>query len=362
MAQSAPGASGAEAADAETEQAVMEDDLDAPPLPQSTGTADDHVAPPTNRDPILLKTVPTEYPKEFAGSGLNAEVVVTLLVDRLGRASHVRVEGSPDPAFTASALEALGQFEFLPALKGGKITNAPLRLTLQVNEDLGDRTLVDYEGGRIELMATSVAAKVETPARRLFGPRPAYPIEMLAAAKSGEVIVEFHISEDGRPRGLRIVEATFIEFSHAVQGAIALWKFSPAQNRGRPITSGLRYRISFQADEIPESTRAMAKRLLAGDHSDIVAAREIDRQPQVTSQIEPMAPPRESAAERTRVRRANVVFLVDEKGVVRLPRVLTASDPVSGYTALAAVNYWSFEPAQRKKQPVPVLVTMPFRF
>lgn len=316
--------------------------------------------PPANRNPILLKSAPAEYPKEFVGSGLDADVVVTLLVDRMGRASHIRVEGSPDPAFTDAALEALAQYEFLPAIKNGRITNANLQLTLQVREDLGDRALVDYQGGKIELLTTTTAAPADTPIRRIFGPRPAYPIEMLAAGKSGEVVVEFIVGDDGVPRSPKIKESTYVEFANAVEGAIALWRYSPALAGAQPVTTGLRYRVSFQAAEVPEVTRAMAKRLLAGEHSDFVPVKLLDAQPRVRSQIDPV-PPAVPGGDR-RTHRAEVAFIVDEKGSVRLPRVIKASDPISGYIALAAVNYWTFQPATRNKQSVPVLVTMPFRF
>ena len=318
----------------------------------------DETQAPLNRKPILVKSVPPEYPKEFTGSGVNAEVVVSMLVDRMGRASHIRVEGSPDKAFTDAALAALAGFEFLPAIKNGKVSNASVQMTVQVREDLGDKSLVDYEGGKIELLATNTDFTADTPIRRLFGPRPAYPLEMLAAGKSGEVLVEFSVGADGIPRQPKIVEATFVEFAHAVEGAIALWKYSPALNGARPVTTALRYRVSFQADEVPQAMRDIAKRLLSGDTRDVVSAKQLDAQPRARARIEPAAP----AGDEKRVRRADVVFMVDAKGVVRFPRVIQASDAVSGYIALAAVNYWTFDPAMRKKEPVPVLVTLPFRF
>jgi TonB family protein len=316
--------------------------------------------PPLNRNPILLKYVPAEYPKDFVGSGVNADVVVTVLVDRMGRASHIRVEGSPDPAFTDAALEALGQYEFLPAIKNGRITNTSLQMTLQVREELGDRAFIDFEGGKIELLTVTNATKVDSPVKRIFGPRPAYPIEMLAAGKSGEVVVEFVVGDDGIPRGTTIKESTYVEFANAVEGAIALWRYSPALAGAQPVMTGMRYRVSFQAGEIPAAMQTVAKHLLAGDNSDMVPAKQLDVQPKVRSRVEPVAPA--STKPDNRTRRADVIFMVDAKGVVRLPRVLKASDPVAGYIALAAVNYWTFDPATRNKEPVPVLVTMPFRF
>ncbi len=335
------------------------DPLEPPPAREVTEA--DSVRPPLNRKAILIKSVPPEYPAEFVGSGMNAQVVVTMLVDRKGRASHIRVQGSPDAAFTEAALAALAQFEFLPAIRNGRLTNAEVQLTLELREELGDRTLVDYEGGRIELLATSNAVRVDTPIRRLFAPRPAYPIESLAAGKSGEVIIEFVVGDDGVPREPRVVETTHLAFSQAVEGAIGLWRYSPALNGTRPVPTGLRYRVSFEAGDFSEAMRAIAKRLLAGDTSDVVGARLLDRQPRARSRIAPAAPPGRPG-ETVAAHRAEVVFMVDAKGAVRFPRVLKASDPIAGYAALAAVGYWTFEPAMHKKEPVPVLVTMPLSF
>lgn len=323
--------------------------------------ADNDARPPLNRKPVLIRSAVPEYPDEFAGSGVSAEIVVTMLVDRLGHASHIRIEGSPDPAFNEAVMAALSHFEFLPAIRNGRVTNADVRVTLQLTEDFGDKALVDYEGGRIELLASASAEPPEVAVHRLFAARPAFPLEMLAADKPGEVVVEFTIGDGGRPENPKILESTYKEFTDAVKGALALWRYSPALRGSRPVPTALRYRVSFQPEEVPEATRAMARRLLAGDTSDLVPDRQLDAEPRARSRIMPIAP--DTAGDSGHAtHRAEVAFVVDAKGKVRLPRVLRASDPVSGYTALAAVGYWTFEPALRKKTPVPVLVTLPFRF
>jgi hypothetical protein len=54
--------------------------------------------------------------------------------------------------------------------------------------------------------------------------------------------------------------------------------------------------------------------------------------------------------------------VVTADGEVKLPRAISAPDPLSGYIALAAVNYWRFEPARKNDVPVAALLSFPVTF
>jgi TonB family protein len=315
---------------------------------------------PMNREPRLISGAPPEYPKDFAGSGITAEIMVSMMVDRVGHVSHVRIEDSPDEEFTDAALDALSQWEFLPAIKRGKTTNTPMRLTMLVREEIGDSAYFDYVGGRIALEGTRYASEYEHPVRRLFGLRPAYPFDLLADGKRGEVVVEFTVDDDGIPHDTKIIESTHRDFTLASEGALAHWRFSPAMQKGRTVPVRMRYRISFQPDEFPEALRQMAKSIKAGTNEGLVAPRLLDRQPKALRSLEPQLPTDVNGM-KTR-HRAVVNIVVNENGDVVLPRVQSASDALSGYIALAAVSYWKFQPGMKNKTPVAVDWTFPISF
>jgi len=315
-----------------------------------------------NRRARLVYSVPAQYPEELSGSGVSTEVSVNVMVDRLGRASHIRVEDSPDPLFTEAALDAIAQWEWLPALRGGHVTNERVPLTIPVSEEHGDLSLYDFVGGRIVLEGIRYGGdlEVDEPVRRLFGVRPAYPFQMLVGERSGEVVLQFTVGESGVPEEMEVLEATHSEFGYAAEGALRLWTYSPARKAGRTIPARLRYRISFQPAEFSEDLKVIARGLYAGTLEGLVPADQIDQQPRALRTFNP--PQSKADREAGEWHRVKVSLVVTADGEVRLPYVESAPDPLSGYTALAAVGYWRFLPARKDRVAVPVKVTLPMTF
>lgn len=315
---------------------------------------------PRNREARLIHVVPPEYPEELVGSGLSAEVMLSVMVDREGKASHVRVEDSAHPLFTNAALDAVYQWEFLPRIREGRITNARMRLTVLVSEEVGDRAVHDYPGGRIALEDLTYETEPDTPLRRFFGLRPAYPFAMLAEGKAGEVVLEFNVGEEGIPRDIKVIEATNRDFAYACQGALVHWQFTPAMKRGRAVSARLRYRMSFEPEEFDEKLLELARGLYHGRPTGLMSSRTVSEQPRVLRQFNPSS--YDGTRNAPRRRRVTVEVVVTELGEVLLPRVVSSPDPLSGYIALAAVSYWRFEPARKDGQPVAVNVTLPVTF
>lgn len=60
--------------------------------------------------------------------------------------------------------------------------------------------------------------------------------------------------------------------------------------------------------------------------------------------------------------RADLEFVIDRKGRVRLPRVLNATHPEFGWAAATALAQWVFTAPARGGEPVDVRVRMPMEF
>lgn len=321
----------------------------------------DELHRPRDRPPRLIHIVPPEYPAELSGSGITAEVMVSMMVDRMGKVRHVRVEESPDEVFTDAALNALEQWDFLPAIKSGKTTNGPMRISVLVAEEFGDRMYYDFAGGRIALEDAHYRGEYEHPVRRLLGLRPVYPFDLLAEDKPGEVLVEFTIDDDSGPKDVKVLESTHKEFSLAAEAAVFQWQYSPAMLRGQTVAVRLRYRISFQPDEIDEGVRRMARNLRTGHNEGLTASQDLLEIPKVLRALQPRYP-RELVRGNSRGR-VNVIVVVTSAGEVRLPRIENAFDEVAGYIAATMINYWRFQPAlDRNKTPVAVSLKVPFAF
>ncbi|MGH8019596.1 MAG: TonB family protein [Opitutaceae bacterium] len=313
-----------------------------------------------NRPPRLLKTVPSQYPEDLKGSGADGEVMVSLMVDRMGHASHIRVEQSPDELFTDAALNSLAQWEFLPALKNGRVSNSRVNVSITVSEEMGDSTYFDFPGGRISLEGITYAGAHEYDVKRIFGLRPVFPFEMLVDAKPGEVLMEFSIENAGTPYDVKILESTHKEFSLAAQAAMAHWRFSPALQEGNAVPARLRYRVSFQPDEYPNETLALARRMQDGLKGDFVPTKELDSPPKIVRSMTPNLP--EGVEDRDGPHRVTVGIVVTSEGDVLLPRIEAAPEPLIGYAAATVVSYWKFSPGYRNRQPVQVNVSLPIAF
>jgi TonB family protein len=68
--------------------------------------------------PVLKKFVEARYPQAAQQKGLEAEVILLIIVDENGKVVDTKIAQSAGPDFDKAALEAVGQFEFAPAHLG----------------------------------------------------------------------------------------------------------------------------------------------------------------------------------------------------------------------------------------------------
>jgi len=87
---------------------------------------------------------------------------------------------------------------------------------------------------------------------------------------------------------------------------------------------------------------------------------ELDRQPRPLSIRHPKYPGALVGAAATGG--AEVEFLIQEDGTVRLPRIVKATRPEFGYSAVEAVSCWLFEPPLYHHAPVVARARVPFKF
>jgi protein TonB len=82
---------------------------------------------------VIYQVAPT-YPSELRAKKAQGEVWLLLVVDVRGRVSNVRVEKSSHSAFAKPAVDAVKQWKFDPALRGGQKVacrmRVPIRFTL----------------------------------------------------------------------------------------------------------------------------------------------------------------------------------------------------------------------------------------
>ena len=78
----------------------------------------------------IFQTSPL-YPSEMRGKKIEGVVTVIFVVDAIGKVTGPRVEKSTHPAFEKPALDAVKQWKFEPAVKGGQRVSCKMRVPIR---------------------------------------------------------------------------------------------------------------------------------------------------------------------------------------------------------------------------------------
>jgi TonB family protein len=171
----------------------------------------------------------------------------------------------------------------------------------------------------------------------------------------------------------RLVDTLTIFYSHpayakAALDAIHSWRFDPARLNGQPVGVTKKIEFSFERHGMVYMSLDLS------DYVDLVIMRdlpspygyraydagEIDRPPTLIHVVSPHYPDRLAASG---VRGAvTVEFYIDEDGRVRMPTILSDSNPELTDLAVDALSRWQFAPPTRGGKAVLVRALQQFRF
>ena len=82
-------------------------------------------------------------------------------------------------------------------------------------------------------------------------PPPKYPAELRRNNISGQAVVRFIVTHDGRAIDITVMKATHPRFGDAAAAAVEKWKFAPAIKDGQPIACLLTVPIVFNLNSHP---------------------------------------------------------------------------------------------------------------
>jgi TonB family protein len=113
-----------------------------------------------------------------------------------------------------------------------------------------DSSLVRLNQGRLpESGSGHDSATLAAQPRRIFSPHPQYPSELRAANVTGEALIEFVVTSEGRVANVKIVKASHPLFGKAAADAVGLWLFEPGKVKGRPVNTLMQQPISFSLED-----------------------------------------------------------------------------------------------------------------
>lgn len=323
--------------------------------------------------PKPIKLARPEYPMDQKQAGLIGKVKINFVIDEQGNVVNPVVASSNNPSFERPALDAMLQWKFSPAIKGGKPVKA--RAQQEITFDLqfspmrmgpepviSERWQVEKGRDHVKLPPALRWEKPPVPTNTAF---PVYPFEALVEGKTGTARVDFIVGPDGRVVSSKLISASTPEMGRAAQAALDVWRFKPATGAdGKPCgaLTGLEYEFSkseFTGVPVPTSARQILREIKKGGKA-IVDLADLDAAPKPLSRRPPTYPSalRESGQEGS----AEIEFYIDKVGDAQLPRIVSATSPEFGYAAAQAVASWRFEPALKNGKPVIGRAKIPVNF
>lgn len=315
--------------------------------------------------PRPLKQTAPVYPYGLKAAGIIGRVTVDAVLDTDGKVAEVHVARSNNPFFERAAIDAVMKWEFSPATKAGRPVKCRIRQEINFQLDgMNADTLWRIEPPRDW-------GKVPEAYRWDIAPEPvgtlmaAYPFEALQANQGGKVTISYVIDREGRVAMAKVREATAPELGAAILAMIDGWRFKPARKSdGTPAYAVVSLTREFAPNgrgDVPvsDSAKWIVGRL-AKNKLECAKPEELDAPLKPVSTRPPTYPT--ALREAGQDGEAVIEFYLDERGDAQLPRVVSATAPEFGYSAVQAVATWRFMAPRKAGKGVVVRVQQAVKF
>jgi TonB family protein len=320
-----------------------------------------------NRAPEAVEKVHAEFPKTMVTYLTLGYVVIELTVDTDGRPRAPVVNFCNHFEFEAPAIEAALKWRFRPALQHGRPVEATCRVTLTFSYKPGVGTYSVNATMPFEVPPQSPPGytpelSYDQPPKLVHMTKAVFPRSLLEKNARGYATLVFLIDPSGRPRRIQVTKATHPEFGESAAAMMASWRFNPAGKNGKPTWTSLSYKQMFTNNDRDSPANPDIKRLLKelkSKQPDILPdVSLLDERPVALYRVHPEIP--DQLAKSGEAAAATIECILDRRGHIQLPQVMSASHAEFGWSAATAAARWLFQPPTRGGQPVDVVVRIPF--
>ncbi|MCF7686941.1 MAG: energy transducer TonB [Cephaloticoccus sp.] len=308
---------------------------------------------------------PPYYPKQLRDAGIKGTVLVEVEVDRDNSVRNPRVIKSDHPELNMLAIETVLNWKYACAVVNGAMARSRIEV-----EVVFDPAAAEAER-KVRLAKLRGKPSKELPELYQYDEAPdlvrkcpaVYPYDLLMKGKTGSATVSFIVDPTGNARGAEVKKASNPEFGAATAAMVEAWTFEPAMKDGKPCWALLTLeqkfnRISADAP-IDEATGELVDDIKA-DRVKIYGFSEIDEKPRPIYQVGPELP--EALRKSGKGATAQIEFIIDHHGRVKLPRIISSNEEAFGWAAATAVSRWVFSPAVKDGQPAYVRVRVPIAY
>jgi TonB family protein len=190
--------------------------------------------PPLDALPRVVRyTMPPLYSDEGRRRRVEGVVTIDARVDSSGRPRDLRIARGLGFGLDENALLAVRTWQFAPGRRPDAVARVDVEFSLETAE-LNDLIAND--------MVTRVGPGV-VPPRIVRRVQPRQPGG--ATQRSGTVLLDAVIEDDGIPRVVRVVRSLSWEMDEAAIEALEQWRFSPAERDGEPVKVRMDVEMNF---------------------------------------------------------------------------------------------------------------------
>ena len=203
------------------------------------------LAASTRTQPLrVVQTVEARFPDALAQRGIyEGAAKVVLLVDSEGRLADWLLTSYSHPLIAREATEALRQWRFEPARRGGEPVDVrtEMRFAFSATGMILSLSPVDFaekfertgpDQAVERLCRPSELDQPITPERTVA---PLWPSDWKTPLSEGRVTLDFYIDDEGRPRMPAVVQTDDDVLNFPAVEALSHWRFVPPTRRGEPV-------------------------------------------------------------------------------------------------------------------------------
>ena len=195
--------------------------------------------------PMVIYQVAPEYSPEAKKVKFTGIVLVNLIVDENGLPQNVHVLRGVGMGLDDSAMAAVKQYRFKPAMEGGK--PVPVELNIEVNFSPDGSAGLNVANPNV--VSTGIGRKLPDGATVpvvIHQVDPEYTLEARKAKAGGVVLVRLTVDKQGRPQHVHVLRGVGYGLEKKAVDAVKEYRFKPAMKDDKPVEEVLNVEVNFQ--------------------------------------------------------------------------------------------------------------------